>query len=809
SGADSSIDALPAQAASGGAAAPAEAVARADTSLQVARTLPADTARALDEGLQRLREGDLDFARTRLETILASDVAAHVKLAARFHLARADLSEDDYSTALTQLEQLQTEYAADNAEQPADVTAALYETYHQSLFLRGQALAQLSRPREAIDAYLAFLEAFPGMASAVEPRLARVYLALGDRNNAAGAYRRAADATVGVSDRVYVLELLAQVYRDAGNHTVAVATYDEILAQAEQPNYRAQIQLRAAQTFADAGDTEQAIDRWIAVTEEAPETTTAHQALVQLVNRQVPFDLYRRGAINLAVGSYFPAINAYLAFLEEVPAADPRAGPARHQLGQAYLGAQDYAAAITEFNQVITDYPDCDCFGQAHLDLGWTRAMQGDGVGAKRAYRTFARDHGDDPLAPEGMWRSGLLSLNQGNLTEAAADFLVLADSFPTSERTPQALYAVGMGAFREEIYDQSAFAFARLQNGYPDYRWDSVAYWQGRAYRANGQDGEADAQFRRIVARAPDVYYGILAAYELNRTPMTDGAMLTRIAEVAGPRTQAAGDDGSQEFAQRWLADWLQVDAATLPTLPAAVAQDPDLAVGRMLLTLGERGEGLAALERVYQRHRNDPRSLYAMSLAFEEMDAYRLSLIAMARLIPLSPAALVEDAPVFMQEKAYPQRFDNLITPQAQAHNLNPLLFFSLIRQESLFEEGARSHAAAQGLAQIIPDTGQWVADRLSYPGYTNAMVYRPMVNVRFGAYYLDWVRGYLDDNLVSALVGYNAGPGNSERWRTFPQADDDTIFVEILEFTEPRIYVQTILSALYHYTRLYGDG
>ena len=165
-----------------------------------------------------------------------------------------------------------------------------------------------------------------------------------------------------------------------------------------------------------------------------------------------------------------------------------------------------------------------------------------------------------------------------------------------------------------------------------------------------------------------------------------------------------------------------------------------------------------------------------------------------------------MIEDAPIFLQKKLYPQPFANIIVQEAQVQKLNPLLYFSLIRQESLFEEGARSGAAAQGLAQIIPDTARWVAERLGHPDWSDELIYRPYINLRFGAYYLDWVRTYLDGNLVSALVGYNAGPGNAEYWRQI-SGSDDALFVEILAVNEPRIYVQVITSNLYHYTRLYA--
>ncbi|NJN83383.1 MAG: lytic transglycosylase domain-containing protein [Caldilineaceae bacterium] len=390
----------------------------------------------------------------------------------------------------------------------------------------------------------------------------------------------------------------------------------------------------------------------------------------------------------------------------------------------------------------------------------------------------------------------------------AAADFLALADSFPASERSATALYLLGLGAYQNGLPSQTVELYARLQRDFPEYKTQAVGYWLGRAYHAQGDVEQAHNQWRTLMEQAPDIYYGVLAALSLRQPLLEQGQFLAEIAAIAPAASRLADDDGSQQFAERWLANWLGIEPDLLATLPAAVAADQELANGWLLLELGQRGDGLPYLERVYQRYQGDAHALYALSLAFERLGVYRLSLLSMARLLELSPAWLVEDAPIFLQKKLYPQPFAELIVPEAQAQGLDPLLLFSLIRQESLFEEGARSYAAAQGLAQIIPATGQWVADQLGYPGYSNALIYRPNINVKFGAYYLNWARGYLDGNLVSALVGYNAGPGNSEYWRGLSGADDP-LFVEILDVTEPRIYVQMITSNLYHYNRLYGGS
>jgi soluble lytic murein transglycosylase len=762
----------------------------------------APPAEQMDAAVYQHRIGDYVAARTQLVLLLShADASSDLLLQARQLLVRVYLGESDYSNALDVLDELDASLVVAPSSPQADMLR------REGTYLRAVALAGAGRADEAVAAYQVALAESPWLAIVIQPRLAQTYLAAGNRAAAAQAYRAAAAGTQDTVYRARLLEQAAETYKAMGDYRAAAAAYGEILDVAQNAQYRAQIQLAAGQALAAAGDEAAAIARWRAATDEAPAARAAYLALVELVNRQQPFDLYDRGFINLMSDSFLPAVNAFSGYLEGAAPTDERAPLALLGLGRALIGLGNYASATDALNRVIAGYPECACFGEAWLDLARIQAAQGNGIAARRTYRTFARDHGSDPLAAEALWRSGMLALNEGNEVEGAFDLLTLADAFPASERAADALYRVGIGAFNNGLYGESINALARLQQGFPDYRWDAVGFWLGRAYVANGDSESAKLAWQRLVERGPDTYYGVVAALKIQDYPLTGGSMLRNVAAIAGPASTLPDDDGSQTFAENWLAQWLELEPAQLRRLPTAIQDDPEWIAGQMLLDLDERGDGVAALERVYTRYRDNPQALYSMGLAFKEMGAYRLSLLAMGRLLQRSPAQLIENGPIFIQTFIYPRHFADLIDTQARAHNLDPLLFFSLIRQESLFEEGARSHAAAQGLAQIIPATGAEVAQRLGYPNYTNDLIYRPIINIRFGAFYLDWARNYLDGNLVSALVGYNAGPGRSQGWRnTFGQ--DDVLFVERLPITEPRLYVQTITTGLYHYYRLYGE-
>ena len=153
------------------------------------------------------------------------------------------------------------------------------------------------------------------------------------------AYRAAADAATETVQQVSLLETLAQTYSDLRQYAVSVAVYDEILAVAVLPGYRSLIQYRAGETLAMAGDQAAAIERWRAATDEAPSSPTAHEALVRLVEHEAEFDLYDRGMINLAAGSWLPAVNAFTLYLDGTSTDDPRYATALHGLGQAYFGS--------------------------------------------------------------------------------------------------------------------------------------------------------------------------------------------------------------------------------------------------------------------------------------------------------------------------------------------------------------------------------------------------------------------------------------------------------------------------------------
>lgn len=94
---------------------------------------------------------------------------------------------------------------------------------------------------------------------------------------------------------------------------------------------------------------------------------------------------------------------------------------------------------------------------------------------------------------------------------------------------------------------------------------------------------------------------------------------------------------------------------------------------------------------------------------------------------------------------------RLDELILRSAEKHQLDPLIIYLVMREESRFNHRAVSRAGARGLMQLLPAT----ARRL---GVRN--IHDPVENVEAGTKYLKSLIELYEGDVNLALAAYNAG-------------------------------------------------
>lgn len=153
--------------------------------------------------------------------------------------------------------------------------------------------------------------------------------------------------------------------------------------------------------------------------------------------------------------------------------------------------------------------------------------------------------------------------------------------------------------------------------------------------------------------------------------------------------------------------------------------------------------------------------------------------------------------------------------LTELAQAELPAPMdLVKAIARRESEFDPAVVSPADARGLMQVLPGTGQMMAERLGVPFQASDLTRNPSLNARLGAAYLKVLREEFGPSLALVAAGYNAGPGRPRQWipRLGDPRDPSVDFitwVESVPFAETRNYIMRVAESLVVYrSRLAGE-
>ena len=154
------------------------------------------------------------------------------------------------------------------------------------------------------------------------------------------------------------------------------------------------------------------------------------------------------------------------------------------------------------------------------------------------------------------------------------------------------------------------------------------------------------------------------------------------------------------------------------------------------------------------------------------------------------------------------YAMPHQNYVVSHSRNAGIDPAWAYGLMRQESRFNTGARSHVGAGGLMQIMPDTAKLVARQMGET-YNPAALSDMNTNIRYGTFYLSMIQSQLSSSPVLATAGYNAGPNRARRWQPDSQSIAADQYTESIPLTETRDYVKHVMTNATHYGVLLGQG
>lgn len=124
--------------------------------------------------------------------------------------------------------------------------------------------------------------------------------------------------------------------------------------------------------------------------------------------------------------------------------------------------------------------------------------------------------------------------------------------------------------------------------------------------------------------------------------------------------------------------------------------------------------------------------------------------------------------------------------VAEEAERQGVDPVLGVSVIKQESGGRPNAKSKAGAEGLAQLMPDTGKYMARKKGERYNPND----PAQNVRLGIAYLKEQLDTFGGDYPKALAAYNAGPGRVKKAGGVPKIKETQDYVKRIRSGYERI-------------------
>ena len=319
------------------------------------------------------------------------------------------------------------------------------------------------------------------------------------------------------------------------------------------------------------------------------------------------------------------------------------------------------------------------------------------------------------------------------------------------------------------EWYVRSALRFSRWQDvnsiiaAMPSsmQNKEDWQYWRGRALAATGQQGQAQGLYQKS-SKSGRNFYALMATEALGGKVNTQ-SNVKRASEAEQLR---AAQDGKIARAMTLYHSSVSANDRTM--------------------------RGVAQQQWRYAvRDLNEPSLLAAAAMAqkqgFNEMAIY----------------AADRTNNLIDYNIRYMSPYRDITSRYAAQVGIDPAWAYGLIRQESRFMIGARSHVGASGLMQLMPATAREVERKI---GSSSVGLDDIEHNIKLGTWYLADVRNSSGSETM-ATAGYNAGPGRARQWRANTPLEG-AIYAETIPFNETRDYVKKVMANATYYASLFNE-
>jgi len=625
-----------------------------------------------------------------------------------------------------------------------------------ALWLRADALEKLGRRAEARAALEELAREHPDSLRAREAtlRAGRLLAQDGQPSAVPLAVRKLAD-----EDDAEALLLSARAYEQTGEQAKALAAFRRLYFHAP---VSATNDAEAAGALARLGST--------------PAPATAEEAATRAEK------LFRAKRHADAVAAYGDA------FMRFPATATPQA---RLRRGTAAFNAKRAPETVEALSSVPTSAGETRAEALHYLAQHYVRARQW--PQARTTVDELRSSFPKSEWTMRGIVAAGNLARDMKMSLEAQHFYRLAVQLFPGEPEVAGAQFELAWSAHDAKNFQESSRLLTEHLAFYADRNTDNrgrAGYWAARDSERAGKLAEARALYEGMLARYDANWYGYLSKQRLEQltragTPANNFAADSPVARaVANLKPVVVPDETAGEGEAR----------RALKAEQLAVAGADDLAHAELDAALSAAPTSPRLNLAKARLHRARTQNVEAFNVLRRSFPDYS----------QMKPEELTQDE----WDVFYPLAFWDAIKQEAAARDLDPYTVAGLIRQESVFNPRAVSHADAYGLMQLLVPTARMMSKRTG--GDEAVTVERllgdPRLNIRLGTTYM---REQMDKygRIEYVAAAYNAGPGRVVQWRaSLPLQMDE--WAEAIPFRETRGYVQGVVRNSLQYRRLYDE-
>lgn len=738
----------------------------------------------LNQGDMALLLGDTPRAREEYQSAAMASEDKEIQAAALVGIARSYLEERNYPQTIETLLALINEH-------PTNQSLA------NGYYFLAEAYLAMGENQKAAEGYEMYLQLKPGILDdLIAEKAAEAWMAAGQYEKAIQSFQKAIQAS-GSQDTARLKIRIGQAYQGMNDVETAIRHFLDAYQSTSNEYYKAQANFLAGQAYLIMGFPEQAYARFQDSVNNFPRYYDTYSGLIELVNAGQPVNQLNRGLVNYFAGQYALSAEVLLGYINNNPDHD---GTAHHYRALALRQINNTEGALEEWQALIRDHPGDSFYTTAWQEIAYTQwAYLEDFEGAANTLLTFVSQNPSSNEAPNALFSAARILERSNRLTRAAETWERLLQEYPSASISPRAQFLAGITYYRLGANEQALNALQRqvvLSTSPNDQA--AALLWIGKIQQRTGNVEAARASWQQAASLDPTGYYSERADELLNNQ-----------APFHAPAVYDLGIDWSteQQRAEDWMRDTFALPPATDLKGIGELAQNPRFIRGMALWELGLYQSARGEFESLREEISSDPATLYRFLNIMLEIGAYRPAIFASRQILNLAGMDNLQtlNAPRFFNLVRFGTYYKDVVMQEANETGLHPLLLFSIIRQESFFETFVISSAGARGLMQIMPATGEELANRYGYPNFQVEDLHNPLINIRLGAKYLANQRDYFGGDLYLALAAYNGGPGNAYAWAQLAGGDPD-LFLEVIRFEETQRYIRSIAEIMNIYRLIY---